>query len=697
MSEHPFMCTFTYPYMNGRLHIGHAMTIVNTDIAARFHKQQGQEVLFPFGFHCTGMPIYASAMKLKYGDQDTHQSLLDMGIPESEMHRFHDPMHWVKTFPQLAVDDLKGLNLCCDFKRSFVTTDINPYYDSFVKWQYRRLHDLRCLKYMDRPCIYSIKDGQPCADHDRRTGEGIKPVEYQLCYKDNVFYIRSLGVKIESKGHTEAEVTNTVTGACYKGIMPEHWKLCLGHQNAGQSVAVAAGDLEFTGISLYLPEGDAKVISRTGDRCIVAEVSQWYITYSDPEWRRQVVDTINKMTIHDPELLKQLVIAAENMDDWCVSREYGLGTRLPNDPKFLIDSLSDSTIYMAYYTVCHLLHKDLYGHDQIIPADQVDDRFWDEVLLGKAVPYGSGSGIPTETIQEARSQFLKWYPPQLRVAGKDLIYNHLTMSIFQHIKLFGPEVYCKEYHVNGYAKLNDKKMSKSTGNFITLHDALIQYPRVDALRVLMIESGDGLRDANIRLKNYTCTCEALDSLKHSLTHKPSTGDQADPSGKLYYKMIVYCMWMAHNAFNSGKYREALTYGWRKCDKVLTAYKKYSAKSAQKHIIKLGLEVQAFTVGVIVGEDTQCPLFPEPELGLELELEQHAKYYELVQSILKMFGSKSKSKKTGSQLQIHEKLRKHEEDLKSHISSFTGNVVTIVYDCSELHPKRDPYRLKPILL
>lgn len=28
--------------------------------------------------------------------------------------------------------------------------------------------------------IYSIRDGQPCADHDRASGEGVLPQEYTL-------------------------------------------------------------------------------------------------------------------------------------------------------------------------------------------------------------------------------------------------------------------------------------------------------------------------------------------------------------------------------------------------------------------------------------------------------------------------------------------------------------------------------------
>ena len=42
---------------------------------------------------------------------------------------------------------------------------------------------------------------------------------------------------------------------------------------------------------------------------------------------------------------------------WACARTYGLGSKLPWDPQFLVESLSDSTIYMAYYTVAHYLHS----------------------------------------------------------------------------------------------------------------------------------------------------------------------------------------------------------------------------------------------------------------------------------------------------------------------------------------------------
>lgn len=43
------------------------------------------------------------------------------------------------------------------------------------------------------------------------------------------------------------------------------------------------------------------------------------------------------------------------LKEWGVSRTFGLGTPVPWDPQFVIESLSDSTIYMAFYTIAHLL------------------------------------------------------------------------------------------------------------------------------------------------------------------------------------------------------------------------------------------------------------------------------------------------------------------------------------------------------
>jgi leucyl-tRNA synthetase len=54
-----FLVTFPYPYSNGMLHIGHAFSLTKAVFRAQFERHQGKNVLFPFAFHCTGMPIQA--------------------------------------------------------------------------------------------------------------------------------------------------------------------------------------------------------------------------------------------------------------------------------------------------------------------------------------------------------------------------------------------------------------------------------------------------------------------------------------------------------------------------------------------------------------------------------------------------------------------------------------------------------------
>lgn len=51
-------------------------------------------------------------------------------------------------------------------------------------------------------------------------------------------------------------------------------------------------------------------------------------------------------------------------------------------------------------------------------------------------------------------------------------------------------IYC-----NGWMIINGEKMSKSTGNFLTLRDCIDKFG-VDATRVTLADAGDGLDDAN---------------------------------------------------------------------------------------------------------------------------------------------------------------------------------------------------------
>lgn len=85
----------------------------------------------------------------------------------------------------------------------------------------------------------------------------------------------------------------------------------------------------------------------------------------------------------------------------------------------------------------------------------------------------------------------------LRCSGKDLIRNHLTMSLYNHAAVWNndPKFMPRGFFCNGYVLVDGEKMSKSKGNFMTVRDCIDKYG-VDATRVALADAGDTLDDAN---------------------------------------------------------------------------------------------------------------------------------------------------------------------------------------------------------
>ena len=63
-----------------------------------------------------------------------YEILMQIGIPESDIPKFMDAMHWLEFFPPKGQEDLKAFGVSADWRRSFITTNVNPFYDSFIRW-----------------------------------------------------------------------------------------------------------------------------------------------------------------------------------------------------------------------------------------------------------------------------------------------------------------------------------------------------------------------------------------------------------------------------------------------------------------------------------------------------------------------------------------------------------------------------------
>lgn len=161
-------------------------------------------------------------------------------------------------------------------------------------------------------------------------------------------------------------------------------------------------------------------------------MDQWYINYGEEQWRDQAIDWVqNNLNTYSAETRNAFVGVLNWLNQWACARTYGLGSKLPFDPTFLVESLSDSTIYMSYYTIVPWLHTDLFGRSQgkgKIAPEQMIDEVWDYIFCRRELTDEvlEKSKIPKATLESMRRDFEYWYPLDVRVSGKDLIPNHLT-------------------------------------------------------------------------------------------------------------------------------------------------------------------------------------------------------------------------------------------------------------------------------
>lgn len=806
-----FFVNFPYPYMNGRLHLGHAYSLTKAEFYARYKSLKGYNVLFPFGFHCTGMPICAAALKLKeelakYSNEELenryqarvaalkkkleeeleedpeelkrpmlqYEILRQCEVVIKDIPSFVDPVFWTHYFPKHAIRDLQSFGVSVDFRRSFITTSENPYYDSFIRWQFSVLKEKNFIKFGKRASIYSEKDQQMCADHDRAEGEGVNPQEYTLIkikvidekLKDviqtdkavymvaatlrpetmygqtNCFVLPEGEYGIQDMGNGElwicsdksarnmsfqymtAEFGKTNKVGQVKGETMIGWKVQAPlakwdhvyvwpmlsiSMNKGTGVVTSvpsdapddyavlvdmhkkkpfrekygltdemvlpyepwsiidvpeysdlsaikaytdfkiksmndknqlvkakdevylkgfyAGILkvgEFTGkkvqdakplvkqqmidnnqaATYYEPE--KLCVSRSGDECVVALCDQWYINYGDEKEREILKEYVNsdEFNTFNNGIKVAFNGAIDWLREWGCSRSFGLGTKLPWDNQYLIESLSDSTIYMAYYTIAHYLQSDLEGKEVGefgIKAEEMTNNEWNYIFLQK--PLEGDSKVSQEKLDKMRASFEYWYPFDLRCSGKDLIKNHLTMSLYNHLYIWGRPMIYKGVFCNGWILVNKEKMSKSKGNFKTL-DEMVKTYSADATRLGLATAGDNIEDANLELEEADQAILKLSNIENwlkDLCEQISTYREDTPQDMAFYDAVFEnevknIIIQADTAYNSLVMKDVIKEIFFNMNHVKENYKANCGDTGMnKGLVKFFIEAQLITL------------------------------------------------------------------------------------------------------
>jgi leucyl-tRNA synthetase len=372
----------------------------------------------------------------------------------------------------------------------------------------------------------------------------------------------------------------------------------------GEKVSVAkvkmTKELMDQDLAIRYFEPTKQVMSRSGDECVVALCDQWFIEYGKQEWKQAVVDHVKGMNLYFPGIRNGFEETLDWLADWPCSRTFGLGTKLPCDASqsMIIDSLSDSTIYMAYYTVAQFFHiaedgslcldgskPNRYG----IAPSMITNAVWDFALkgVGSAESVHAATGLPVDIANAMRNEFSYWYPVDLRVSAKDLIQNHLTMFLYNHAAIW-PEDRSKwpqSIYCNGHIQVDNEKMSKSKGNFISLSEAVTTYG-ADATRMACADAGDSLDDANFVRESAAGFIMKLTTLietaKDSFAKKDILRAGAfNTFDKIFENSLNAIIITTENYFKGMAYRMALNSTFYELANEYSSYK-MSCDDAQMH-------------------------------------------------------------------------------------------------------------------
>jgi len=104
-----------FPYPSGDLHTGHWYAMAPSDVAARYRRMLGYNVMFPMGFDSFGLPAENAAIK-----------------------RNNDPKEWTYQNIDRMREQLKVMGAGFDWDREVITSD--PEYYKWTQWWFLQFY-----------------------------------------------------------------------------------------------------------------------------------------------------------------------------------------------------------------------------------------------------------------------------------------------------------------------------------------------------------------------------------------------------------------------------------------------------------------------------------------------------------------------------------------------------------------------------
>ncbi len=270
-----------------------------------------------------------------------------------------------------------------------------------------------------------------------------------------------------------------------KGIMRENCGSCAG-MNVPQAQRFLKEKLTNDGEAVMFYEVSREAFSRSGGKIIVAVLdNQWFLDFNAPGWKEKAFDCLSKMEIVPEKMRKQFEDTFNWLDKRPCARKRGLGTKLPFDKEWIIESLSDSTIYMTLYSINNIIRENK------LTVDNLTYELFEYLFLnkGELKEVCKKTKIKESIIKEMKESYEYWMPVDHRHTFPLHLSNHLSFMIFAYASIFPEKYWPKKISFHGLVVSNGQKMSKSKGNLITLLKVKKEYG-ADVFRFYMTSSSN---------------------------------------------------------------------------------------------------------------------------------------------------------------------------------------------------------------
>jgi len=230
---------------------------------------------------------------------------------------------------------------------------------------------------------------------------------------------------------------------------------------------------------------------RCGGELAIKKIDkQWFVNYADPGWKAVAKQAVEQMTTWPPEYKKELPGIIDWMHERPLTRKQGLGTPFPFESGWVIEAISDSTIYMAFYFVSKAVNEGK------LKLEEIDDALFDYIYYGKR----KRLKCDRKVAREIRKEYEHFYPLDVNFAGKEHKSVHFPAFIFQHAALFPQAKWPKGIFVNWHLGIEGEKLSKSKGNVVFWDDAIAKWG-ADGVRLYITEGANQWADFDWRAKD----------------------------------------------------------------------------------------------------------------------------------------------------------------------------------------------------